>query len=117
MRTGVIVEEDEARDTLQRVLIRLEAAFAVDDLRLEDAVHALCNGVVSGLVVLRHTYSDPILLEFVRNQSPWFWEKVHGLKFQLMFREVKIGNGEPQHRAPDAEELAKTAPRGARGGW
>ena len=52
----------------------------------------------------------------VHNQSPWFWEKVHGLKFQLMFREVKIGNGEPQHRASDAEELAKTAPRGARGG-
>ena len=21
------------------------------------------------------------------------WEKVHGLKFQLMFREMKIGNG------------------------
>ena len=28
----------------------------------------------------------------IRNMEP-AWEKVHGLKFQLMFREVKIGNG------------------------
>ena len=65
VRTGVIIEEDEARDTLQRVLIRLEAAFAVDDLRLEDAVHTLCNGVVSGLVVLCHADPYTIFLQFV----------------------------------------------------
>ena len=55
------------------------------------------------------------VMQAIRKMEP-AWEKVHGLKFQLMFREVKIGNGEPQHRAPDAEELAKTAPRSARGG-
>lgn len=28
----------------------------------------------------------------IRNMEP-AWEKVHGSKFRLMFREVKIGNG------------------------
>ena len=32
------------------------------------------------------------LMQAIRNMEP-AWEKVHGLKFQLMFREVKIGNG------------------------
>ena len=31
-------------------------------------------------------------MQAIRNMEP-AWEKVHGLKFQLMFREVKIGNG------------------------
>ena len=32
------------------------------------------------------------LMQAIRNMEP-AWEKVHGLKFQLMFREVNIGNG------------------------
>ncbi len=32
------------------------------------------------------------VMQAIRNMEP-AWEKVHGLKFQLMFREVKIGNG------------------------
>ena len=32
------------------------------------------------------------LMQAIRNMEP-AWEKVHGLKFQLMFREVRIGNG------------------------
>ncbi len=32
------------------------------------------------------------LMQAIRNMDP-AWEKVHGLKFQLMFREVRIGNG------------------------
>ena len=32
------------------------------------------------------------VMQAIRNIEP-AWEKVHGLKFQLMFREVKIGNG------------------------
>ena len=31
-------------------------------------------------------------MQAIRNMEP-AWEKVHGLKFQLMFREVRIGNG------------------------
>ena len=32
------------------------------------------------------------LMKAIRNMEP-AWEKVHGRKFALMFREVKIGNG------------------------
>ena len=32
------------------------------------------------------------VMQAIRNMEP-AWEKVHGLKFQLMFREMKIGNG------------------------
>ena len=64
--TGVVVEEDKARDTLKCILVRLEAAFTVDNLRLEYAVHALCYGVVRGFVVLRHADFDSVLLQFVR---------------------------------------------------
>ena len=32
------------------------------------------------------------LMEAIRKMEP-AWEKVHGSKFRLMFREVKIGNG------------------------
>ena len=43
-----------------------------------------------------------------RNMEP-AWEKVHGLKFQLMFREVKIGNGavrrEPYYQLTKTECL------------
>ena len=31
------------------------------------------------------------LMQTIRNMEP-AWEKVHGLKFQLMFLEMKIGN-------------------------
>ena len=66
VRTGVIIEEDEAGDTFQCIPVRLKAAFTVDDLRLEDAVHTLCDGVVSGFVVLRHADSYVVLPELVR---------------------------------------------------
>ena len=66
MWTSIVVEEDEARDTLQRILIRLKTTFTIDHLRLEDSVHTLGNSVVRGLVVLRHTYLYMILLQFVR---------------------------------------------------
>jgi phage regulator Rha-like protein len=32
------------------------------------------------------------VMETIRKMEP-AWEKVHGLKFQLMFREVEIGHG------------------------
>ena len=32
------------------------------------------------------------VMEAIRNMEP-AWEKVHGSKFRLMFREVNIGNG------------------------
>ena len=66
VRTGIVVEGNEGGYALQCVLVRLEALLAVDDLRLEYAVHTLCYGVVSGLVVLRHANVDAILPEFVR---------------------------------------------------
>ena len=36
------------------------------------------------------------LMEAIRKMEP-AWEKVHGSKFRLMFREVKIGNGAVRH--------------------
>ena len=48
------------------------------------------------------------LMQAIRNMEP-AWEKVHGLKFQLMFREVKIGNGavrrEPYYQLTKTECL------------
>jgi len=63
---GVVIEGDEAGYALQCVMVRLEAFLAVDHLRLEDAVHTLCNGVVGGLVILRHADIDAVPLQFVR---------------------------------------------------
>ena len=36
------------------------------------------------------------VMKAIRNMEP-AWEKVHGSKFRLMFREVKIGNGAVRH--------------------
>ena len=63
--TLVVVEANEGGDALACVLQGLEAALAVDDLCLEDAVHTLCNGIVRRLVVLRHGNPDAVLLQFV----------------------------------------------------
>ena len=55
VRAAAVVESDEATDVLQRLPIRREAPFlAIDALILDSFVHALCNAIVSGFVVLRH---------------------------------------------------------------
>ena len=66
MRSVVVVEADESFNAYQCVLEALEAALAVDDLRLESAVHTFCDGVVRGLVVFRHGDAYSVLLQFVR---------------------------------------------------
>ena len=66
MRPLLVVEADERADALPCVLQALEAALAVDDLGLEDAVHTLGYGVVRGLVVLRHRDADAVPLQLVR---------------------------------------------------
>ena len=38
VRAGVVIEGDEAGYALQRIMVRLEAFLAVDDLRLEDGI-------------------------------------------------------------------------------
>ena len=35
-------------------------------------------------------------MQAIRNMEP-AWEKIHGSKFRLMFREVNIGNGAVRH--------------------
>ena len=45
------------------------------------------------------------VMQAIRNMEP-AWEKVHGLKFQLMFREMKIGNGAV--RCDPCYQLTKT---------
>ena len=65
MRTPVVVEADEGGYALPCVLKALEAALAVYDLRLEDSVHTLGDGVVGGLVVFRHAYPYAVLPQFV----------------------------------------------------
>ena len=50
-----VVEENEALNLLQSLLIRLKTSvLTIYALILDDAVHALCKGIVGGLVVLRH---------------------------------------------------------------
>ena len=66
VRAPAVVEQDEALYLLQSLLIRCETPFlAVDALILDSLVHALCNTVVRGLVVLRHRYQDVVLLQFL----------------------------------------------------
>ena len=51
VRPPVVVEGDERGYALPCVLNALEALLAVDDLRLENAVHTLGYGIVGGLVL------------------------------------------------------------------
>jgi len=61
-----IVEEDEAFYLLQSLLIRLKASvLTIYALTLDDAVHTLCKGIVSGFVVLCHRDLYTMLLQFV----------------------------------------------------
>ena len=95
MWAGVVVEGDEARYTLQRVLIRFEAPLAVDNLSLENTVHTLCDGVVRRLVVLRHAYSYAILLQFVRiGVAAVLYAPVRVMDetFQLVSRGLRYGH-------------------------
>ena len=65
VRAPAVVEQDEAPCLLQGLLIRCEAPFlAVDALIFDGLVHALCNAVVGGLVVLRHGDLYAVLLQF-----------------------------------------------------
>ena len=66
VRALAIVEQDEAPYLPQGLLVRLESSFlTIDALILGSFVHALRDGVVSGLVVLRHRYQYVVLLQFL----------------------------------------------------
>ena len=101
VRAGVVVEGDEAGYALQCVLVRLEALLAVDHLRLQDAVHTLGNGVVSGLVVLRHGDAYPVLLQFVRigvTAVLYAPVRVMDESFQFICRSLRDGHPEGLQR-------------------
>jgi len=64
--TPAVVEEDEASYLLQSLLIRFKTpVLTIYALALDDAVHALCKGIVGGFVVLRHRYLYAMLLQFL----------------------------------------------------
>ena len=66
VRTLTIVEGNEAVNLLQCFLKRIKTSFlTVYALTLDDAVHALCKGIVGGFVVLRHRDLYAILLQFL----------------------------------------------------
>ena len=66
MRTLVIVEVYEALYLLQSFLVCLETlVLAIWTFTLDNAVHTLCNGIVSGFVVLRHGYLYAVFLQFL----------------------------------------------------
>ncbi len=101
MRACVVVEADEAGYALQRVVIRLEAFLAVDDLGLENAVHTLCNGIVGGLVVLRHADPDAVPLQLVRIGIAAVLYASVGVvdePFQLIGRRLRDGHPEGLQR-------------------
>ena len=109
--TGVVVEEDEARDTLKCILIRLEAAFTVDNLRFEYAVHTLCYGVVRGFVVLRHADPHMILLQFVRIVVAAVLHasvRVMDESFQFIGRSLRDGHPEGLQRVFCLQRLGQT---------
>ena len=98
---GVVIEGDEAGYTLQCIWVRLEALLAVDDLGLEDAVHALRNSIVRGLVVLRHANLDAVLLQFVRigiTAVLYASVRVMDESFQLICRSLRDGHPESLQR-------------------
>ena len=69
VRASAVIESYEAADVLQGFPIRREAPFlTVDALAFDDAVHALRNAVVGGLVVLGHRYLYAVLLQLLHIQ-------------------------------------------------
>ena len=95
VRTGVVVEGDEPGYALPCILDALEAMFAIDDLRLQDAVHTLGYGVVSGFVVLCHANLDAIFLQFVRigiTAVLYASVRVMDESFQLVGRSLRDGH-------------------------
>ena len=99
--TSVVIEGDEAGYALQCVMVRLEAFLTIDHLRLEDAVHTLCNGIVGGLVILRHTDIDAVPLQFGRivvTAVLYASVRVMDESFQLICRSLRDGHVEGLER-------------------
>ena len=66
VRALAVVEEYEPLYLLQRLLVRVETpVLTICALTLDDAVHALCKGIVGGFVVLRHRYLYAMFLQFL----------------------------------------------------
>ena len=64
-----VVEENEALNLLQSLLIRLKTSvLTIYALILDDAVHALCKGIVGRFVVLRHRDLYAVFLQFLHIQ-------------------------------------------------
>jgi len=69
VRASAVVEGDEAPYVFQSLPVRREAPFlSVYALALDDAVHALRDAVVGGLVVLGHRYQDAVPLQLLHVQ-------------------------------------------------
>jgi phage regulator Rha-like protein len=58
------------------------------NIQLHDNVQTMTSLEIAELTGKQHKH----LMEAIRKMEP-AWEKVHGSKFRLMFREVEIGNG------------------------
>ena len=66
VRALAVVEEYEPLYLLQRLLVRVETpVLTICALTLDDAVHALCKGIVGGFVVLRHRDLYAMFLQFL----------------------------------------------------
>ncbi len=110
VRAGVVVEGDEAGYAVQRVLVRLEALLPVDHLRLEYTVDTLRNGVVRGLVVLRHAGPDAVRLQFVRIGIAAVLHasvRVVDESFQLVCRGLRDGHAEGLERVLRLQRLGQ----------
>ena len=59
-----------------------------NNTQLHDNVQTMTSLEIAELTGKQHKH----LMEAIRKMEP-AWEKVHGSKFRLMFREVAIGNG------------------------
>ncbi len=62
----------------------------------------------------RESSSASRALQVIRNMEP-AWEKIHGLKFQLMFKVFRIGNG--AKRSTPYYSLTKTSPQMEENPW
>ena len=101
MRPLIVVEINERRDALPGVVDVLEAMLTVNDLRLESAVHTLCDGIVRGLVILGHRDAYTILLQFVRigvTAVLYAPVRVMDESFQFIGRSLRDGHPESLER-------------------
>ena len=65
MRSSIIIEGDKLTDALSRFLYSLIDGFAIEFLRLDNAINTLRNTIIRRLVILRHTDGYVVVVQLI----------------------------------------------------